>query len=264
MPEFQEKATVRQSTLLAPDIYRLIVIAPRVAAAAFPGQFVMVRSSSGLDPLLRRPFSIHQVLAGQEIHLLYKVVGRGTELFSRLQVGDTVDLLGPLGRGFPLPANGPVCLVGGGMGIAPLTFLARELVKRRRDASGDVVLLGARTAAELTPLISDFKALGLRVQTATDDGGLGHHGYVTDLLSMVVKGMAQTFVCGPHAMMGIAATMCRDAGTPCFVSLETHMACGLGACLGCTVFAADGTYRHVCKHGPVFPAEEIAWTLPQP
>ncbi|NOQ47043.1 MAG: dihydroorotate dehydrogenase electron transfer subunit, partial [Desulfobulbaceae bacterium] len=122
MSEYQEKASVVAIDLLAPDVFRLTLHAPLIAGAAHPGQFVMVRVGLLLDPLLRRPFSIHQVAATGDIQLLFKVVGRGTFELSELRVGRTVDLIGPLGRGFPIHKKESVCLVGGGMGIAPLYF----------------------------------------------------------------------------------------------------------------------------------------------
>lgn len=258
MAKFQEKSDILSTDQLAEGIFRLTLNAPRIAAGARPGQFVMVSCASGLDPLLRRPFSIHQVGGKGQVQLLFKVTGRGTALLARVRAGDRLSLVGPLGRGFSL-TPGRVCLVGGGMGIAPLLFLASRL----REQAGDqvpTVLLGARSASELLPLLDGFAPLGCAVHTATDDGSLGHHGPVIDLLPGHLDQVERVAVCGPFAMMAAAAALCRESATPCQVSLETHMACGLGACLGCTVHGADRTYRHVCKHGPVMAAEEVAWT----
>lgn len=209
-----------------------------------------------LDPLLRRPFSIHRCSGPETIQLLIRVIGRGTELLARCRPGESVSLIGPLGRGFRLPApTTPVCLVGGGIGIAPLLFWADRLDAPERCA----VLLGSRTGEELTELTAAFSQLGCRVETATDDGSLGHHGLVIDLLIPHLTTVSKVYACGPHPMLAAVAAACRSARVPCEVSLEAHMACGLGACLGCTVPGADGRYLHVCKNGPVMAAEEVAW-----
>ncbi len=258
MTKFQEKAQILDRQELAAGVFRLTLHAPLIAGSAHPGQFVMVRVGELFDPLLRRPFSIHQVAAGGDLQLLFKVVGRGTGCLARMEPGREVDLLGPLGRGFRLQREDPVCLVGGGMGIAPLYFLGKRLLQHARLPEFDPVLLGAASQQELALLADDFFGLGYDVRTATDDGSLGHHGFVTDLLDAVLPRVSKVYVCGPYPMMRIAAAKCLAAGVACEVSLETHMACGLGACLGCTVQAQEG-YAHVCIQGPVFEATEVAW-----
>lgn len=259
MPEYQEKSIVHAVEHLAGAFLRLTLHAPLIAAAAEPGQFVMAACGPSLDPLLRRPFSIHRRLGNDRIQLLIRVVGRGSELLTALRPGQPLSLVGPLGRGFQPPPPGPVCLVGGGIGIAPLLFWADRL-HADRPATMPTVLLGSRTGNELTDLASEFGALGCRVATATDDGTLGHHGLVTDLLARQLATAKKVYVCGPQPMMAAAAGMCRAMHVPCEVSLEAHMACGLGACLGCTVHGSRGHYLHVCKDGPVMNAEEVAWT----
>lgn len=261
MAEFQEKAPVVAREQLTAEVIRLTLRCPRIAAAATPGQFVMVRAGDTLDPLLRRPLSIHRVSGADELAVLFKVVGKGTRLLAAAKPGSTLDVIGPLGRGFVPAPEGPHCLIGGGMGIAPLYFLAQHLLEARGSHAGPPVLLGAQTQAELLLLAQEFTGLGYPVLTATDDGSLGHPGFVTDLLDTLLPEVRQVYVCGPLPMMRTVAAKCHQAGVACQVSLETHMACGLGACLGCTVPARDGGYHHVCKDGPVFPAEEVVWTL---
>lgn len=256
MPEFQENSSVVAIEQLAACFYRLTLAAPQIAAGCKPGQFVMAACGPCLDPLLRRPFSIHRRLGPDQIQLLFRVIGRGTGLLAELQPGQLLSLIGPLGRGFRVGADDPVCLIGGGIGIAPLLFLADHLRAAGRSCT---VLLGSRTGEELDQLVREFTKLGCQVETATDDGSLGFHGLVTDLLVPHLPQMHQCCVCGPQAMMATVAGLCHAHRVPCQVSLEAHMACGLGACLGCTVHGADSRYRHVCKHGPVFNAEEIAW-----
>lgn len=258
MIEIQEKAPVVECKSISADIFLLSIFSPRVAEMAQPGQFLMVRISNLDDPLLRRPFSIHQVFADGTVQFLIKIVGRGSKILSLLTQGMSVDILGPLGKGFMCDPQGPVCLVGGGMGIAPLAFLGKRLQRAKNPPPG-FVLLGARTALELNNFSDEFSGLGYRVQTATDDGSLGHHGFVTDLLNNVLSSVTTVYVCGPLPMMRIAAQKCLDAGVRCQVSMETSMACGVGACLGCTINGADGGYLHVCKQGPVFEANEVLW-----
>ena len=251
---------VLDNTVIAPDILRLRIAAPSLTSLAAPGQFVMVRVGTGSDPLLRRPFSIHAAARG-ELEILYKVVGRGTAILAAARVGDEIDLLGPLGQGFTIADTGPHLLVGGGMGIAPLYLLAQKILDGGQ--AGAVALLGARNAEELHPLVTLFTELGIETMTATDDGSLGHHGLVTDLLKAHQEA-GGVYCCGPRPMMAGVAAICAERGWPCQVSMETMMACGIKACLGCTVEAAatnskGGAYVHVCQDGPVFAAEEIKW-----
>ncbi len=256
MSEFQENCTVVAVEQLADTFYRLTLAAPQIAPASHPGQFVMVACSPGLNPLLRRPFSVHRRCDPDRIQLLFRVVGQGTELLAAKKPGDVLNLIGPLGRGFTVDAVDPVCLIGGGIGIAPLLFLAEQLRMTRRACT---VLLGSRTAAELYRLTADFTECGCEVEIATDDGSAGYHGLVTDLLPRRLSAMKRCYACGPKPMMATTALLCQAARVPCQVSLEAHMACGLGACLGCTVHGVENGYLHICRQGPVLNAEEVAW-----
>ncbi len=259
MPEHQEKSIVQSIERLSPSVYRLTLHAPLIAGEARPGQFAMVACGSTLDPLLRRPISIHQCSGDGRLQLVFKVVGRGTQLLSEIRAGQTLDLLGPLGRGFRL-SPGPVALIGGGIGIAPLLFLAQALMQTGQADAPCRVLLGAQSGEDLAPLAAGFETLGCHVELATDDGSLGRHGLITDLLPAHLPNLGKVYACGPHPMMAAVAALCASAQVDCEVSLEAHMACGLGACLGCAAPGADGRYKHVCKHGPVFKAAEVAWT----
>lgn len=261
MTEFQEKSTVINREHLTTDVIRLTANAPRIAAAAKPGQFAMIRIGQSLDPLLRRPFSIHRTNRDGSVSFLFKVIGKGTEMLASVEPGTVIDLIGPLGKGFDLQPDGPFCMIGGGMGIAPLYFLAQKFRESEHGYNNQPVLLGAQTQAELLILSEEFTELGYSVLTATDDGSLGHQGFVTELLDEILAQVRQVYVCGPLPMMKVVALKCLDAGVPCQVSLETHMACGLGACLGCTFPATGGGYKHVCKDGPVLTASEVSWEL---
>jgi len=255
----QEKAEIIRREQLTDDLVRLTLQAPAIAGAALPGQFVMARVADGFDPLLRRPFSIHQVTPDGALRILFKVVGRGTARLSQLTAGLHLDLIGPLGRGFAIEPGRPACLVGGGIGAAPLLFLAEKLLTRCRPAEIQI-LLGARTRAEAEALLREFELLDLKVRVATDDGSLGYHGLVPELLARQASPAAEAvYSCGPFLMMKEVARLCKAAGRPCQVSLETMMACGVSACLGCAIPAKTGGYLHVCKEGPVFRAEEVVW-----
>ena len=260
MQAYQQKAEIVNTEKVTDDIYRFTVRAPDIAADSKPGQFVMVRAGEGLDPLLRRPFSIHQVADGRLVQILIKVIGKGTQAITSLQLGQNMDVLGPLGRGFVHNTMQEHYLVGGGIGVAPLLFLAKQLLKKN-ESSAIKVLLGARTKAEISTLADDFANMGLGVQTTTEDGSLGKQGLVTDLMAPLYKeNPVMVYACGPYPMLRAVAGVSRDRGWACQVSLETIMACGLGACLGCAVLRADmNGYVHVCKDGPVFDADDVAW-----
>lgn len=230
-----------------------------------PGHFVMVRVSDGLDPLLRRPFGVYRVLGPKDgaagtgvVELLYAVVGKGTGILSKKMPGESVDLLGPLGNGFTLPAKGQrAVLVAGGMGIVPLYMLAKK-VKR------SVLLFGARSAKEAA-VAGDFKGLGISIKIATQDGSVGKKGLVTELLQDELCPGDVIYACGPVGMLKKIASVASRAGVSCQVSLERSMACGIGVCLGCAVKASGHTeaqnrnYKMVCSEGPVFDSEDIDW-----
>lgn len=260
MPAYQQKTEIVRNEKLAADIFRLTVKAPKIAADCRPGQFVMVRAGEGMDPLLRRPFSVHQVAEGDLLQILVKVIGKGTQMIAGMQSGQYLDVLGPLGRGFSYDPQHHHYLVGGGIGIAPLLFLAKRLLKSVEPSSCKI-LLGARTGEEVSPLIGDFERLGFEVTTATEDGSLGKRGLVTDLMfPLEDESRGMVYSCGPFPMLRAVVAFCREKKWACQVSLEAVMACGLGACVGCAVLQADMKgYVHVCQDGPVFDADEVAW-----
>lgn len=245
------------------DYHLLEIESPALGRKARPGQFVMVKIASGPVPLLRRPLSIHD--AGQAgIELFFKVAGQGTELLAGKRPGDALDIVGPLGRGFSVPEamNGKrAFLVGGGRGIAPLYFLARELA-----AAGvrPTVFYGGRTVADI-PLRSRFEQAGWELRCSTDDGSFGFPGLVTGLVERDL-GRAKPdllYACGPDPMMKALAATARGSGVPAEFSLESMMGCGIGACWGCVhrVRGESGeTWTKICEDGPVFPGDRIVWT----
>ncbi|MDW7710765.1 MAG: dihydroorotate dehydrogenase electron transfer subunit [Deferrisomatales bacterium] len=239
--------------------YHRLRLRPAEPFAARPGQFAMVKVAEGLDPLLRRPLSIHRVPASDtgEFEVLFRAVGTGTRRLAHARVGDTLEVLAPLGRGFRLE-EGRALLVGGGIGVAPLLFLAEELLGR---GVGPKLLLGGRADRDVL-CHDDFSCLAVPCSLATEDGSLGEPGLVTRLLERELEGGpgdAVVYACGPAAMLAAVAQLCREAAVPCQVSLEAHMACGVGACLGCVVPGTREPYLRVCKEGPVFDAAEVSW-----
>jgi dihydroorotate dehydrogenase electron transfer subunit len=225
----------------------------------------MIRTADGSSPLLRRPFSIHRCIPQSDgaaaVEILYRVVGKGTAKMAGSRPGRQLSVLGPLGRGFSdPPGSGPVFLAAGGIGVAPLVFLADRLC-REPEVRPDVrVFLGGRTADEL--LCRDrFERLGLPVALTTDDGSHGDQCLVTQPLEEAIRRdrPAIVYACGPPGMLRCIAGFVDSYGVRCEMSIETLMACGMGACLACAV--ADrkkpDRYRHACLHGPVFDAREV-------
>lgn len=260
MSQFQEKTQIIRIERLTADIIRLTLASSRIASSAQPGQFVMIRTGNGRDPLLRRPFSISQTSEGKYFQILFKIVGRGTAILGKCHEGESLSVLGPLGNGFHINRSGSNCLVGGGMGIAPLLFLGKTMAALCDELPR--VVLGARNKEELAPLVDDFTELGLSPHPATDDGSFGHHGLVTDVLRDMDHGDdCMMYVCGPHPMMTAVQLFCKENSHGCQVSLETSMACGMGACLGCIVPKEKGGYGHACSDGPVFDARELLWEV---
>ncbi|MCJ7764035.1 MAG: dihydroorotate dehydrogenase electron transfer subunit, partial [Dehalococcoidales bacterium] len=207
------------------------------------------------DNLLRRPFSIHQVNDDKtSITLLFSVVGKGTQWLSQCQLGDELDVLGPLGNGFYINSTSRnLLLVGGGIGIAPLPFLARVAMERNCSVT---MLLGASTAAQLCP--NHLLPSAVECITTTDDGTMGGKGFITDLLPKYIDRADQIFACGPSPMYRAMAKMPELKGKPVQVSLEARMGCGFGLCYGCTVKTKAGL-KQICKDGPVFELDEILW-----
>ncbi len=251
---------------IAPGVYLMTLRAPSVAGQAHPGQFVMIRVQAGLDPLLRRPFSVCGRFEDDEFGVLYKVVGRGTTLLSKKRSGECVQVLGPLGNGFQIDvASRPLWLVGGGMGTAPLLFLAQTLLERGKNGFSFLTGFSGQEDVLLPGAILPWN---VATDIATDDGTIGYAGPVTELLKSRMTAVAETkgpgtiCACGPSAMLQQVAALAEAAGAVCRVSLEATMACGMGVCLGCTVPGVPGErrpYLRVCTEGPVFPAEAVDW-----
>ncbi len=229
---------------------------PEIAREARPGQFIMVRC--GEDCLLPRPFSVHQVNNKGDVALLFAAweAGKGTSWLSQRKAGDSIDLFGPLGNGFSIhPASRSLLLVAGGIGIAPLCFLAQKAVSQGHSVR---LLSGASTASQLYPRHSLPSQIELTI--ATEDGTAGRKGMITDLLPDFAGQADQIFACGPVAMYRDMADRHRQLlkDKPVQISLEMRMGCGLGVCYGCTVKVRGGL-KQVCSEGPVFDLKDILW-----
>jgi len=275
---YQEKAKIVTNKKLTPSIYFLELDMPKIPRLLRPGQFLHIRIGSGVDPLLRRPFSVNRLRArkkgkGLYVGIVYKVVGKGTRLLKEMAVGEKVDVLGPLGNGFDInPAvrtNTPILLVCGGMGIAPVLFLSWHLMKYRAAITA---FIGAETKKEIV-CVSELIQLGCDVVIATDDGSYGYKGYVSQLLkNYLTKPQAlipkpYIYACGPKPMLKALDGIARKFRLQGQVSLDEMMGCGLGACLGCvikvrgfsTTKKKPDIYKRICKDGPVFDITEIDW-----
>jgi len=255
--KFQLKARILYNKKIKGVFWHCSFRAPELSARVMPGQFVNVRLTEGYQPLLRRPFSVHDAGEGK-FTVMYQVVGEGTALFSRQKPGKELDIIGPLGNGFSLSflsQGSYTILVAGGMGVAPLLFLAKRI------ATKPLVLIGAKTKTQIL-CEKDFIDAGCSVKIATDDGSRGFKGYVSGLLEKELSAIARRapviYACGPRPMLKEVSGVANRQMIPAQLSLEEHMACGIGACLGCVVSTRSG-FKRVCKEGPVFAADELMW-----
>ncbi|MDE6539960.1 MAG: dihydroorotate dehydrogenase electron transfer subunit, partial [Ruminococcus sp.] len=225
-----------------------------VAGIATAGQFVHIRTGNFT---LRRPVSICGIDSEKgTLRIVFEVRGEGTAEISRLNQGDVIDMLAPLGHGFTInPEFKKVILIGGGIGTPPMLPLA-EIYGTKAT-----VITGFRSA-DAVILQEDFKKTGAETILCTDDGTTGIHGFVTTPFSEIITGAEAVYACGPMPMLKNIAGICKENNIFCEISLEERMACGIGACLGCacrTVRNDEEYFAHVCKDGPVFNAEEVLW-----
>lgn len=251
---------IRQSPVTA-SYWMLELDADAIARTARPGQFLHLRVPGLARTSLRRPFSIAGACDGV-LKIMYKTVGRGTEEMNRMSAGTEIQVIGPLGNGFPLEPLGVPVLVAGGYGVAPLCFLASRLSQK------GVVLVGGRTADDVL-MCEEFERMGWRVKVATQDGTRGEAGLVTVLLDRELAEMkaggrvAELYACGPDGLLKAVGARALAEGCRGWLSLDKHMVCGVGACLACVqnLRRPDGTewIGRVCHDGPVFEAREIVW-----
>lgn len=256
-----EMMSVVSQRKIADAIFELKVRGELAAAVSEPGQFVHLRveRTPGPAPLLRRPISICSVdKAKSELTMLYRAGGAGTKMLTAFEAGEMIDVLGPLGNGFPVeavPARGRAVLIGGGIGVPPMYGLSRALLKKGARVTH---ILGFRSKKDVF-YSKDFQALGETI-VMTEDGSAGRVGLVTDVLRHM-NDYDVAYACGPMPMLKAVASETEAAGKPLYLSLEQRMGCGIGACLACVCHTADKNdekgYRRVCADGPVFRAGEV-------
>jgi dihydroorotate dehydrogenase electron transfer subunit len=260
------KAVVTGNEEIMPETHVIDVASPLLGQSAKPGQFVHIRCSGMWDPLLRRPMSIYRIRP-EGISIMVRAVGDGSEIIANTLPGETLDILGPLGKPFSIdPSARRLAMVGGGYGVAPLVALATDALKRGCEVA---LLVGAATAPYVFP--ADELSPEIEYSVSTVDGSLGHHGLVTELLPRYLDWSDAVYACGPTPMLEAVARLTRPAsfgvaGTirsrkPVQLSMEQHMGCAMGVCLGCVVMTRKG-YQRVCRDGPVFEADEMTWEGP--
>jgi dihydroorotate dehydrogenase electron transfer subunit len=276
----QQSVPVVENVRIARDTYRVRMECPTIARSVTPGQFVMLRLAGCDDPLLGRPLALYDTVPGKDgepfgLDIVYLVMGKFTQRLADCSPGTVLDIWGPLGNGFPPQDVEHLIMVAGGIGQTPFLSLAAEHLGRRRYGDPPRAVprprqitfcYGARSADYLAG-VEDFRRLGIEVHLSTDDGTLGHPGFVTDVLRMVLDAAStasrQIVCCGPERMMEAVAEIAVEYHVPCQVSLETPMACGVGICFTCVakVRQPDGgwDYKRTCVEGPVFEAETIVW-----
>lgn len=255
----QTTGKVISNKKVKPGYFLMGIGCPSIAKEAKPGQFLTIRCGNAAIPLLRRPFGFHRI-GSSGFEILYEIIGKGTRFLSGLKPGDKIDILGPLGNGFPVrKGNKNFIIVAGGIGVAPLASLAESLVKIKKAEV--YAIIGARSKKTL--LCGDhFNNIGVKTMIATDDGSYGKRCLATDILDeflKIKKGFRPAiFACGPEPMLKATAHIAKKRGLECYASLEENIACGVGACLGCAIRTKSG-YKLVCKDGPVFDTKEMIW-----
>ena len=274
---WQGTVEVRENVRVARDTYRIRFACPQIARRILPGQFIMMRLAGSNDPLLGRPMALNDVVPGPDgepegLDVVYLVVGKMTGRLAALRAPVPLEVWGPLGNGFPPSETEHLVMVAGGIGQTPFPALAREYLglhtygdpAREVPRAQKVTLCYGCRSGEYLAGVEDFKRLGVEVRPSTEDGSVGHHGLVTDLIRPVVEESSlacRVVCCGPEPMMEATAEIARELGLRCQVSLETRMACGIGICFSCVAKIRDASgewdYRRTCVEGPVFEAEDV-------
>ncbi len=281
--KMQTDAVILENHEYRPWLFRMRIAAPAIAAKIRPGQFVMIRSAWGNDPLLGRPLAVYDVQrdsADQAVSLdvIYQIFGRGTKRLSQLPIGESVRIWGPLGHSFDeAPGARRVWFIAGGIGYTPFLALAKWWTGRSpfggitlEPTAGSSIrmIYGARSKSWIPPL-DDFRDQGIDVKLCTDDGSVGAAGRVTDLMTDSWANLPATdrpdliVTCGPEPMLAAVAAWAAERQVRCLVSLENQMACGFGACFSCVapIRQPDGStdLKRVCIEGPIFEASDVAW-----
>lgn len=252
--EYAMNTLIQKPEEVAEGHYRLRIETPATLVPR-PGQFINIRVSTGTDPLIRRPFSVYNYEDGA-LEIIFRVIGKGTEIMRGYEAGRGIDYIGPLGRGFSLCEHSSVLLVGGGVGNAPLYYLARELKKKNNRIT---YIYGARSARYIY-CKDQYRARADDFAAVTDDGTAGLKGFATTLADEYIRKNAydRVYVCGPTVMMAAIAASASIAGAPVEVSMENYFGCGVGLCSGCTIETTEGLKR-ACVDGPVLNGNIIVW-----
>ena len=255
MPQLQNIYKVVSNEKICPRFFRLCFAAPSIVRKIQPGQFVHIRTSDGLEPFFRRPFSVYR--AQKYVEIFYEVVGPGTKVLSLKKKGDPLDVLGPLGAPFRMPPKGikQVVMIAGGIGVAPFLILS-DVLKKKKDLEL-VLLYGGRTKGHVFNM-KEFRNNGCVTHVATDDGSVGTRGRVDKLFAKINPDPKTTFIytCGPDPMMAAVQRFARAHNIRGQAACEEVMACALGACLGCSIPTTKG-FRTVCYDGPTFDLNEV-------
>jgi dihydroorotate dehydrogenase electron transfer subunit len=276
----QGRAAVIENVQLARDTFRIRFECPQIACRIVPGQFLMLRLAGLNDPLLGRPLALYDTVLDTTarpfaIDVVYLTLGKMTRQLADCRRGDEIEIWGPLGNGFPPVPTDHLIMVAGGIGQTPFKALGQEYLGSRQygdpprvvqNAKRVTMCYGVRTA-DLAAGVPDFEAAGIDVRLSSDDGTIGHHGLVSDLLRELLDEDPSenrlVTCCGPEPMMHAVAEVCSAHNTRCFASLETPMACGIGICFSCVtkVRQPDGSWdwKRTCVEGPIFDADRIEW-----
>lgn len=279
----QADAEILENHEYRPWLFRMRLAAPAIASKIHPGQFVMIRSAWGNDPLLGRPLAVYDVdrdAAGQakSLEVIYQIFGRGTKRLSQMTPGESVRIWGPLGHSFSdVPGARHIWFVAGGIGYTPFLALAKWWMGSspyggktvNQDANPSIKMIYGARSKDLIPPLDDFRDAGVDLQLCTDDGTAGFSGRVTDLMSENWSSLPSEsrpdllVTCGPEPMLAAVSAWASERQVRCLVSLENQMACGFGACFSCVapIRQADGStdLKRVCLEGPIFEAADVAW-----
>jgi len=254
-------AALKRRDDVASGVHVLTFDIEGVVPVPVPGQFYQVDCGGGREHLLPRPMGVldaREQSGGLILSMMIEVVGWGTARLCALEVGQSVRVLGPLGRGFGPLDEGRALIVAGGAGFAPLHYLASTLDKEGREYD---LMVGISTRDKYTPAMATLKG---GVEIFSDDGTIGVKGLVCDAAASQLSrnGYTKVYTCGPEPMMAVVARACEQRGVPCEVSLDSRMACGIGACRGCVRKGADGSNLCVCTDGPVFDSTQVTFNAP--
>ncbi len=244
------KSRVLNNKPLSPDLYLIEFTSMGVENEILPGNFINIEINKNLDPFLRRPFSIFDTSEGT-ISVLYRIVGKGTELMKNLKTGEYIDFIGPLGNAYPAPESDEFIFVAGGTGIASVHYMLKA-VKKNFPESKRILFWGAKNRHEIV-LKEQIENLCSEVVFTTEDGSLGNKGLVTDFIKTNPNSVI--YACGPTPML--KSVYEKTKMNKSYFSFEERMACGVGVCLGCAIMTKSGKYKYVCKDGPVFEGSEI-------